>query len=63
MAQKALNDAIAAFNDKRYDEAYTLWTENIGEVDEKSRADLHVNRGKAKQGGPLFRCWRAPFAR
>jgi tetratricopeptide (TPR) repeat protein len=51
MAQKALNDAIAAFNDKRYDEAYTLWTENIGEVDEKSRADLHVNRGKAKQGG------------
>lgn len=45
----ALNAAIAAFNDKRYDEAYTLWTANADSVAEEHRADLHVNRGKAKQ--------------
>ncbi len=49
MAQKALNAAIAAFNDKRYDEAYNLWTDNAEAVAEEHRADLHVNRGKAKQ--------------
>ena len=48
-AQKALNAAIAAFNDKRYEEAYTLWTDNVEAVVEEHRADVHVNRGKAKQ--------------
>ena len=47
MAQEELNAASAAFMQKKFEEAYALWTKNIDNVDDKSRVLVHVNRGKA----------------
>ena len=53
-AQNDLNLAVTAFNAKNFEQAYTLWTANLGEVVEESRSELHVNRGKAQQARNLL---------